>query len=109
MIKALLVLLVISYLPNVVFSSNIATILVDLRKVYKGPITITSNLRNRYINRRFRGNKNSKHICGKAIDIRIWGLTKKNIHDILQLDRDRYDVVVEGNHIHIELEENCND
>lgn len=107
MLKEAIVMLYISILPDVTLHENVLPIIKDLRGVYEGQITITRNLSTISRNRAVGGLKTSYHICGKAIDIRIWGLSRKNILDILRLKEYNYDVVVESDHIHIEMQEGC--
>ena len=86
--------------PHVILSENIRPIIQDLRQVYTGKVLITSNSRSW-------GVKNTRHKCGKAIDIRLWHLSKQNILDILRLKAYNYKVLVESNHIHIAIKEKC--
>lgn len=50
----------------------------------------------------------SLHPCGRAVDLRTWGFTKQDLHDIAQTAQDvlgeDYDIIVEIDHLHIEYE-----
>ena len=107
MIKNLLLALNIGVSPYVTVSDNSLQIVEDLRKVYTGGVVITSNYRGKERNRRAGGSPESKHLCGKAIDIKKRGLTKQDIRDIQKLDKDKYFILIEQDHIHIQLEEKC--
>jgi len=109
MIKELLIVMNIFVLPDVVLHENVLQIARDLRTVYSGRIVITSNFRTQKKNREAGGCSDSRHLCGKAIDIRIWGLDKNKIDLIMSLmDSSGYDVIRKRNHIHIEMKERCN-
>jgi len=50
----------------------------------------------------------SKHYSGNAVDVRVWGIPERHRESVccalrMQL-RSNYDVVYEGNHIHIEYD-----
>ena len=51
---------------------------------------------------------NSLHYSGNAIDLRVWGLTDAQLADWAQRIRDEigddYDVIDEGDHIHVEYD-----
>jgi hypothetical protein len=89
-------------LPNVQLSDNMKGIVKELRSHYDGDIVMTSNLRSFKKNKQVDGVGYSKHLCGKAIDIRIRGLSKKDVQDILDINSSRYRAIVEHDHIHIE-------
>ncbi len=108
MIKILLLGFIISISPEVNLHKNILPIITDLREVYNDSIHITSNLRNPLENKKINGVHNSKHLCGKAIDIRVRGLSRENVLDILKLKEYNYNIVIESDHIHIETKEDCN-
>lgn len=50
----------------------------------------------------------SLHPTGRAVDIRTWGFTKQDLHDIAQTAQDvlgeDYDIIVEIDHLHVEYE-----
>ena len=105
MIKEIILSMTISITPDVILHKNILPIVNDLSNIYNGHIHITSNFRPLKRNIKQGGIENSLHLCGKAIDIRIRGLSKQNVLDISKLKE--YNVIVENNHIHIEYKEGC--
>lgn len=79
-------------------------IMYDIRSVIDRPLTITSNCRTVEYNRLVGGKENSKHLTCQAIDLRLWGVTSDDINKLKYLEHKRYNVVVESDHIHIEME-----
>jgi len=67
------------YLTNVL---NVAHELQKLREYFNKPIIITSGFRTPYFNALIRGAKNSQHLYGNAADIKISGVTSKEILNV---------------------------
>lgn len=107
MIKEILLGLTITVAPDVTFHKNVLPIVADLREVYHKNVHITSNYRTKEENKRVKGLPNSKHLCGKALDIRIWGMTRRDIANILRLQGRKYEIEIESDHVHIETKEDC--
>ncbi len=107
MIKTLLIGFLINISPSTNLHKNILPIITDLREIYNDSIYITSNFRSPLENKRVNGVNNSKHLCGKAVDIRIRGLSRENVLDILKIKEYNYNIEIESNHIHLETKEGC--
>lgn len=107
MIKEFLLLLSITAMPDVTLHTNVLNIAKDIHKVYNGALTITSNYRNFKRNKKYGGVWNSRHLCGKAVDIRSKTLNKEAIMQLFNLRKYGYRLTVEYNHIHIETREGC--
>ena len=67
------------YLTNML---NIAHELQKLREYFNKPVIITSGFRTPYFNALISGAKNSQHLYGNAADIRIAGVTSREILDV---------------------------
>lgn len=107
MLIKILLSMMINVAPGVLLMPQAITISEDLRSVYSGKITITSNYRSSLTNKNVGGVLTSRHLCGQAVDIRLRGLTNRDILDILKLETLDYDVIIESDHIHIETNKEC--
>jgi uncharacterized protein YcbK (DUF882 family) len=55
-----------------------------LRDEVKAPITITSGYRSPERNAKIKGAKNSQHVQGTAVDLKVQGLTPKEVAPIIE-------------------------
>ena len=69
------------YLPNVI---QLANNLQVLRDFIKKPITINSGYRSPKHNVKIGGVKNSQHLVAKASDIRVEGITPKELAKVIE-------------------------
>ena len=67
------------YLTNVL---NVARELQKIREYFNKPVIITSAFRTPYFNALIKGAKNSQHLYGNAADIKIAGVTSREILDV---------------------------
>jgi hypothetical protein len=67
------------YLTNML---NVASQLQKLREYFNKPVIITSGFRTPYFNALIKGANNSQHLYGNAADIRIAGVTTREILDV---------------------------
>lgn len=104
-------LVLFASLGMVQMNSNGYQILYDISTVTNITFTVTSNVRSKMRNALVGGLPNSKHLCGQALDIRIKDLTERTRLKLLKQLRTlkRYDVVLESDHIHIEVKNGCNE
>lgn len=108
MIKEALMLINLMVVPNVTLGQYGYFIAKDIREVTNSRLVITSNCRTKEENRRVGGVINSMHLECKALDIRSYNLKKDVVRQLKRLtETGRYDVIVEEDHIHIELHRNA--
>jgi len=69
------------YLPNVIVLANNLQV---LRDFIKKPITINSAYRSPKYNAKVGGAKNSQHLVAKAADLRVEGLTPKELANAIE-------------------------
>lgn len=105
-IAQFLLLFNIIVLPDVTIApAHFMMVAQKIRGVYEGSLTVTSNVRTIKENKAVGGHYLSKHLCGYAIDIRLWGLSKEDITTLKTVGDDAaYNVVIEADHIHIETD-----
>lgn len=73
-------------MPNDVYFNitKLANQLQILRNKIKSSISITSGYRCESHNKAISGAKNSKHILGKAVDIKVAGMQPKKVYNIIE-------------------------
>jgi uncharacterized protein YcbK (DUF882 family) len=73
-------------MPNDVIKNitEVAQNLQVLRDEVKRPISITSGYRSPQHNAKVKGAKNSQHVFGKAVDLKVQGMTPKEVAPIIE-------------------------
>ncbi len=73
-------------MPQNVLSNvqKLATNLQVLRDHINRPVTINSGYRTPEYNKKVRGVSNSQHLFGTAADIRVQGMTPKQVYDVIE-------------------------
>ena len=84
---------------------RLAAFLEEVRALFGKPILINSAYRSKEVNDAVGGSKNSQHCLGCAADIRIPGLTPKEVVTIIVNSKLRFDQVIEefGSWTHISI------
>lgn len=72
----------------------IAHVLQPLRDVLGKPIIINSGYRNPAVNRLVGGSKSSQHLKGQAVDIKVKGMTPKELINFIQKTNIEYDQLI---------------
>lgn len=84
---------------------RLASFLEEVRALFGKPILINSAYRSKEVNDAVGGSKNSQHCLGCAADIRIPGMTPKEVVTIIVNSKLRFDQVIEefGSWTHISI------